>query len=526
MGEKKVKGILIAAFIWIIIIGGLAVATKYLILPYFQEALEDETGSESQYKHEIILAADSFSGYCILRSPVMTNDLKSQGIRVTIRDDNADYQERMGALDNGDISMSVFTVDSFVLTGSRLGRFPATIVMVIDETKGADAIVSYKGSVKSIQDLNSPEARIVLTPASPSEFLARTVIAHFNLPNLPEEWQLEADGAADVYRKFIAADENEKRAYVLWEPYVSKALEKKGTHLLLDSSKLKGYIVDVLVAERRFLRDHPDLVKAVVEAYLRAAYSYNQSTDGMQTLVVEDSKETGAEALTKAQAKKLVQGIEWKNTLENYAYFGLLPSDQMQHMQHIEDVIANIINVLRKTGAIPRDPLEDKVHTIFYDNIMKQLQASDFHPGKKVSIIEDFGLSTEDLETRPDGGPLRSLNKDEWKSLVPVGTMRVKPISFARGTARINIQSRREMDRLAHNLAAWPKYYLMVVGHARAEGDPKANLRLARDRADTGANYLIKAGVDKNRIRVKAASPSKRNGSAQSVSFELLQMPY
>ena len=67
----------------------------------------------------------------------------------------------------------------------------------------------------------------------------------------------------------------------MWEPYVSKALEKPGAQILLDSSKLKGYIVDVLVAERQFLKDHPDLVQAVVEAHCRAAFTLSQQANGL-----------------------------------------------------------------------------------------------------------------------------------------------------------------------------------------------------------------------------------------------------
>jgi hypothetical protein len=45
-----------------------AVGYKFFVHPYFADKLKGETGSASQYKHEIIVAADSFSGYAILRS--------------------------------------------------------------------------------------------------------------------------------------------------------------------------------------------------------------------------------------------------------------------------------------------------------------------------------------------------------------------------------------------------------------------------------------------------------------------------
>ncbi len=526
MGDKSAKGILIAAAIWIVIIGTLAVAAKIFLLPYFQKTLEHETGSESRYRHEVVLTADSFSGYCVFRSTAMKNDLKLQGIKLAIEDDNADYESRIKALRDRKIQLAVFTIDSFIAAGSRLGSYPASIVMVVDETRGADAMISYRNAVTSIQDLDSASARIVLTPNSPSDFLARTVIAHFSLPNLPERWWIEADGAKQVYREFITADKQQKRAYVLWEPYVSKALETEGALLLLDSSKLKGYIVDVLVAERNFLMEKPDLVRAVVEAYFRTAFAYGQKEAGMVTLVMEDAGTTGSEDLSRSMAAKLVRGIEWKNTLENYAYFGVLSGQDSRDYEHIEDIILNITDVLIKTGTLSGDPLAGKPHSIFYDKTLREMHAAQFHPGKKVNVIDGLGLDASDLEGVRARAEVRPLTEEEWDALVPVGRMRVKPISFARGTSRMNIQSERDLDDLVRKLNAWPQYYLAVVGHARAEGEAEANMKLAQERSKVASDYILSKGISANRVRLKAAPPSDRGGSAQSVTFELVQLPY
>jgi flagellar motor protein MotB len=526
MGDKKAKGIIVAAIIWIVIIGILSVAAKYLILPYFDKELADETGSDSMFKHEVRIAADSFSGYCILRSPAMKKQLKTDGIRLSIVDDQADYNARMKSLDKQDIDMAVFTIDSFILTGARLNRFPASIIMVIDESKGADAIVAYKAAVSNIQDLDDPEAAIVLTPDSPSEFLARTVIAHFNLPQLPEKWMIPADGAGDVFSEFNRADRHRKRAYALWEPYVSKALQLKDAHLLIDSSKLKGYIVDVLVAERNFLKDHADLAQLIVASYFRAAYSYEHSDDGMQDLIVEDARTLGSESIDSEMAGQMAQKIEWKNTLENYVYFGINPGAANSGIRNIEEMIDNITDVLVKTGTLSENPVNNRTHTLFYDKILNNLKVAGFHPGKKVDVIEGLGLGTGELEKVRSQSPLRPLSDPEWAALIPVGSLRVDPISFARGTARINVRSQRELNNLARRLSNWPQYYLRIIGHARAQGDMDANLKLAGDRADAAAKQLIAAGVSTVRIRAEADPPSGKEGASQSVSFILGQLPY
>ena len=61
---------------------------------------------------------------------------------------------------------------------------------------------------------------------------------------------VEARDAEDVYRRYRTAEPNTHQVFVLWEPYVSKVLENPNTHVVVDSSRFRGYIVDVLVAQR------------------------------------------------------------------------------------------------------------------------------------------------------------------------------------------------------------------------------------------------------------------------------------
>jgi outer membrane protein OmpA-like peptidoglycan-associated protein len=526
MSERRAKGCLVAALVWCVILGVLGVAYKFLVHPYLSEKLKGETSSQSHYKDEIVVAADSFSGYAILRSESLRADLQSRQIRLTLQDDKADYASRLRALKEGRCQMAVFTVDSLITGGAAAGEFPGTIVLILDETKGGDAIVARRTSVPSLQDLNDPAARIVVTPDSPSEFLARVVIAHFDLPRLPSQWAVEADGAAAVFQQFQSDRPGARRAYVLWEPYVSRALAQPDAHVLLDTSRLKGYIVDVLVAQREFLRDHPDRVRTVVEAYLRAAYDLNQTPDGLATLVRQDARATGSEALDETQAGQIAQGIQWKNTLENYAHFGLLPAADRGGLPLLEDIIGNIIEVLVRTKALASDPLASNHHTLFYDRILRDLQSSGFHPGKELNLIRGAGPDGKDPERVRGDGQLARLDTAQWNQLRPVGELRIDPVLFSRGSAGITVQSERDLQSLARRLESFPRFYLRVMGHARAEGDPEANRQLAQSRAEAVTAYLTGQGVAEARIRAEAGPSPAQGGQAQAVSFVVGQLPY
>ena len=188
MSEDKgsSKGCIVAV-VWLVILVIAAVAYRILVTEPNEEQLHSDTGSDSRYTHEVKIQADLFSGYAVLRSEEMKKNLRLDQIRLTMVEDEADYDARLSALEDGDVEMAVFTIDSLIMAGAKLGRFPASIVMVIDETKGADAVLAYEEGVKTVQDLNSSDAGFILTPSSPSEFLARVVKSHFGY----EETHLE-----------------------------------------------------------------------------------------------------------------------------------------------------------------------------------------------------------------------------------------------------------------------------------------------------------------------------------------------
>jgi outer membrane protein OmpA-like peptidoglycan-associated protein len=266
-------------------------------------------------------------------------------------------------------------------------------------------------------------------------------------------------------------------------------------------------------------------VLAVVEAHCRAAYAYAQQPDGMMKQVIEDARRTGAESLDDAQSKQIVQGIRWKNTLENYAHFGLSGGAAPNDAPHLEDIIANIIDVLVKTKGLARDPLPGKQNTLFYGQILAGMKAANFHPGRNLNVLTDTG-NAADLEKVRGEPQLATLTAEQWNSLRPVGQLRVEPIVFRRGSAHITEQSERDLQELAKRLQSYPQFYLRVIGQTRAEGDPDANRQLAQTRAEAAAQYLISQGVSTPRVRTEAAPGTAPGGEAQAVSFLVGQLPY
>jgi ABC-type nitrate/sulfonate/bicarbonate transport system substrate-binding protein len=508
------KGRLLAAcVVWLFIVGALAIGYKFFVAPEQaqkektadeervrmaqteSERLLDNTSSDGRYKHNIRFGIDSFSGYSIMRSEGLIKNLANKRIKISFEDDGANYQQRLEKLKNGQIQMAVFTIDALIKASYILKENPATIVAMIDETRGADAMVAYKSAIPDLDALNSQDIEFVLTPDSPSETLTRVVMSHFNLDNLKKEPFIKKKDAEAVYNLYRSAKPIEKRAYLLWEPYVTKALENPNVHVVVDSSRFRGYIADVIVVSRDFLVKNKETVNDVLKAYFNSVYQYNSS---MEALVVKDAKE-GDFFLSQKAASRLVKGIWWKNSLENFDQFGLGNSK----LQHIEDMISNITNVLLKSGAIAADPTNGKPSLLYYSQALSEIKDEGFRAGMKGETVKDDTLK------------LATLQGSEWNRLTPVGTLSVPKLVFARGTDRLSSISRAVLDELYDKLKTWPQYYLLVKGNASLRGDLQANQQLALSRAQTARQYLIEKGIVKHRIGAQGGKPS----GSTSVSF-------
>lgn len=503
--------LIVVSFIWLVILFVFAAAWKLWWVPSQEEAVEQaaqeaheeairQTGSASKYRTQINFAYDSFSGYSIFRSENFKNNLSQKSLKVNLVDDGANYIERLKGLQSGKYQMAAFTIDALIKASDEIGDLPATIVEIIDESRGCDAMTGYKLAIPDLDALNDPEVKFILIENFPAETLSRVVMSHFGLNNVSEKSFIPVANAEEVYRRYRESKPSDKFVFVLWEPYVTKMLENPNVHDLVNSSRFRGYIVDVIVASRDFLVKDEQAVRDFIEAYLSSVYHYRNT---MESLVASDAKEAGT-PLNDEQIKRLVKGIWWKNTVENYAHMGV----ESHSLQHIEDMIANITKVLISTGSISSDPANGQPNILYYNKILSDIKNNNFFPGK------------ENLRTESDVLP--SLNDEEWSKLTPVGTLKVPKIVFARGTSKVTSQSEITLNELVEKLKTWPQYYLVIKGDASLRGDIEANKALALERAKSVERYLLNHGISSTRVKAVAVEPT----GSTDVMFQLGYLPY
>jgi outer membrane protein OmpA-like peptidoglycan-associated protein len=91
-------------------------------------------------------------------------------------------------------------------------------------------------------------------------------------------------------------------------------------------------------------------------------------------------------------------------------------------------------------------------------------------------------------------------------------------IHFELGKADINEDSRKELSRFISSFDR--KEPIRIEGYADHLGDTAFNRDLSRRRAEAVRDYLVRQGLDRSSIRVKAFGESKADGGRNSPSPE------
>ncbi len=423
-------------------------------------------------------------------------------------DDNANYPERLQSLESGKVQLAAFPLDSLIKASLVANKYPATVVAILDESRGADAMIAYRDKFPNIDALRSnTDTKLVLVGDSPSETLARVVLNDFGMRDRAQSTIDQVPDSSALKTRYLAAAPAGNEVFVTWEPLVGEMLKNDQLHVLVDSSRFSGYVVDCLVVSRDFLVKNESVVRDILECYFKTLYEM-RDPQALSSFLQADSRgiDGSSEGLSETQAAKLLSQIAWRNTQENYAHFGLRDSGGLDY---IEDMIEKITRVLISTEALAQNPLDGQYNRLFFDRPLRSLRETDFHPG----------ITEEQIR---GSNPLPSLSEEQWAKLQPVGTLSVPPLVFGRGTSKLTEQSQQTLLELVDQLKSWPQYYLMIRGNASTKGNVEANRKLANERAATALEFLQRAGVDANRLR---ATSGELTGET-SVQFVFGQTPY
>ncbi len=465
-------------------LGAIGVVAWYFLQDRFFEWRQVQTSDAAAGVDVTVrIGGDGYLGYWFITSPEMRKQAAQRGIGIQFTDDGGAYSERLEKFAAGEYDAIVLPVNSYLQHGARV-QFPGVIVASIAESRGADGIVGFADSLPAgkLEELNDAELQVVYTSGSPSEFLLDLTIADFDLDELAgaSRWRVEAQSSADVYKR---AKNNQGDVFVLWEPDLSRALSLPGMIPVWGSERFSGYIVDVFVFRREFLKDKGEAVVEFLRTYFRVLATYANNRD---KLVKEIRRSTDLE---EDAIREMLKKIEWLDLEENRRLqFGIARQPGEQVNDGIINTIISCTDVMLRVGRLDSDPLDGNPYLITNSTVLEELADTAGPPA--VATAEGAEVTFE------------AIDEADWQRLRKVGTFRVEPITFQSWNNRLTDDGKASVDKISQLLTHHYRGYRIIIrGHTGPGGDEAANVALSLERAQAVQQYLKAVhGIDANRL--------------------------
>lgn len=163
------------------------------------------------------------------------------------------------ALASDQVEAATLTLDEWLV--AREGQLDLRVIMVFDESAGADMVMARPG-VTRLEQLRGQRVAVEET-ATGALLLSRTLDAAGLRPDDVIKLPLAGSAQVDAYANG-AVD-----AVVCFEPYATH-LARLGAHRLIDSRRFPGVIMDVLVARASALSASPEAFKQLLVGYFLA----------------------------------------------------------------------------------------------------------------------------------------------------------------------------------------------------------------------------------------------------------------
>jgi NitT/TauT family transport system substrate-binding protein len=261
-------------------------------------------------------------------------------VEIQIIDDAAG---RRAALAQGSIQAMAATVDDFA--NAAAAGLPGIAILKTDDSYGGDGIVA-SADISSVADLKGKS--VAFPQGMPSHFFLLDALRKQGLST--RDLQVNYMEAGEAGAAFVAGKVD---AAVTWEPWLSKATERQGGHVLLTTETTPGLISDIVVANKPALATRREDFKKFVRGWFAALDYMKTHRDESDRLMAK------ALNLPLSDWNAILGGIRLADREENLKYFGLKGSDN-----EFGRVFTSAGEVWKMEGLVDKPaPLEDVVDT-------------------------------------------------------------------------------------------------------------------------------------------------------------------
>ena len=173
---------------------------------------------------------------------------------------------------------------SLDMVNEALGGLSQKVILVIDHSSGADAILARP----DIHDLSQAKGlRVAYEFNTLEEFLLTWALRQYGL-SLADIHGVSAM-PEDALKLLLAGTVD---AAVSYEPFISPALAAGTTHVVYSSKDAPGLIADLLTFRTDFLNAHPNEIHRLLQAYFKAFAFWKEHPNEAHAIVAKELHDT------------------------------------------------------------------------------------------------------------------------------------------------------------------------------------------------------------------------------------------
>ena len=349
-------------------------------------------------------------------------------------------------------------------------------VMIVDNTRGADAIIARDPSIRSVEDLAGK--KLALLQFTPSHGMSIDAIDNSSLSARKKQtveyvYIAAEDGLAGVR---AALESGNVDAAALWDPDLSLALRATKGHVVYSTKTASNLIFDVIVCDQRVLNDAQgrDAVQKLVNGWMKGVDAARANPDQAVDALVKTEEYFTLLAKNEGKpfVKSLFGNLLWTGVADNARILGMSGGTN-----HYERVYQRFDQIYRAAGALanPKSPA---------------INASDSFDTRFIRTLYDASTAVQ-----AESKQVETYTAAAREEAVQAPATVTKPVTvnFASGQSALTRRAEKIVDTdmvpfIENNGSA----YFEISGNTDSTGNAILNGRLSQARAEAVVDYLAK----------------------------------
>lgn len=258
-------------------------------------------------------------------------DAEKVNVELVSFDDNATGKQ---LINTNKIDAISFTPETMIILNDAGVKVKA--VAITDSSQGADGIVASK-DIKDISSLKGK--KVAFEVGSPSHFFLSYFLDQKGLTT--NDLTVVNEIAPDVGATFVAGKVD---AAVTWEPWLSKAIEREGGHLLISSKQMQVF-PDYLIFREEVVKNRPQDIKAVLKALFAAKQWISENQNEAIGIIANKFK------ITDQEVKDQLPTFSWLSYEDNLSLFVPENSPAQKLVQTASDLWLKLGLIKTKVSA-------------------------------------------------------------------------------------------------------------------------------------------------------------------------------